>query len=163
MTLEQTLRECHLFQRLSDSELEKVLALSSSRVYGAGATIFHEGDSAEQLFVLEEGKVALQKKVPMPQAQWGRRITVDVVTKGEVFGWSGIVEPYILTLSAICLQKTAAVAIDAAKLRSLLKEDHQIAYEVLGGLVKVIASRLGDTMHLLVSERSMVSEKGGVE
>jgi CRP-like cAMP-binding protein len=134
--------------------------LCSSRTYEAGASIFREGDSAEQLFVLEEGKVALQKDVPLPEAQLGRRITVDVVTRGEVFGWSSIVAPHIYTLSAICLQKTSVVAIDGARLRSLLQEDHHMAYEVLHGLLKVVASRLADTMQLLITERSMLTEAG---
>jgi len=156
VTLEQALRECQVFQRLTDDQLQKVAALCSQEVYEAGATIFHAGNSAERLFVLVDGKVALQIELPMQPAQLRKRVTVDAVNRGELFGWSGLVEPHIYTLSAICLQRTEVLTIDAPRLSALLRDDCGIDHEVLYGLIKVVASRLHDTMQLLVAERSLV-------
>ena len=156
MTPEQVLRECQAFQRLTDDQLQKVAALCSQEVYEAGTAIFHVGTGAEQLFVLVDGKVALQMELPMQPAQLRKRVTVDAINRGELFGWSGLVEPHTYTLSAICLQRTEVLAIDAPRLSSLLRDDCPIAHEVLYGLIKVMASRLHDTMQLLVAERSLV-------
>ncbi len=153
MTTKQTLKECQLFSALTDAELEKIVNLATDKEYEAGTTIFQEGDSAEELFVLQEGKVALQMMLPTAPAQMSRRVTVDVITKNEALGWSAIVEPYVYTLTTVCLQKTKVLAINSIKLRPLLRDNHNIGYEVLGGLIKVVASRLDDTRQVLVSER----------
>ncbi len=153
MGAKQVLRECEIFSTLSEAELEKVASSGLEKEYEAGTTIFQEGDGAEELLVLQEGKVALQMTLPRAQAQMSRRITVDVVTKNEVVGWSAIVEPYVYTLTAVCLQKVKALSISGNKLRWLLRDNPKIGYEVLKELIKVVASRLDDTRQVLVSER----------
>jgi CRP-like cAMP-binding protein len=138
---------------LSEADTEKFAALSLPQEWGAGVTIFAEGNPANDLYVVEQGKVALQMHLPSTQAQISRRITVDIATKGEVFGWSAVVQPHTYTLTAVCLERTRGLAIDAFKLRNLLKADHRIGYEVLSQLIGVVASRLDETRHLLISER----------
>lgn len=141
---------------MTDDQLQKVAALCSQEVYEAGITIFRSRSIAEQLFVLVDGKVALQMELPVQESQLRKRVTVDVINKGDLFGWSGLVEPYVYTLSAICLQRTEILAIDAPRLSALFRDDCPIAHEVLHGLINVVASRLHDTMQLLVAERSLV-------
>ena len=153
MTAKQVLKECRVFAALTDAELEKIASLAVEKEYEAGTTIFQEGDSANELFVLQEGKVAVQMTLPVSSAQMSRRVTVDIITGNEVLGWSAIVEPYVYTLTAVCLQKAKVLAINGIKLRPLLQDNLNIGYEVLRGLIKVVASRLDDTRQVLVSER----------
>lgn len=129
------------------------------REYEAGATIFKEGDVAQELLVLQEGKVALQMTLPRAEAETSRRMTVDVVNKNEMIGWSAIVEPYIYTMSAVCLQKTKALSISGTKLRILMQDNQKVGYLVLQGLIRVVASRLNETRQLLVSERLLTGTK----
>ncbi len=152
MVANQELRECQLFSGLSDAELAKVASSVLVKEYEAGAIIFQEGDSAEELLVLQEGRVALQMTLPKIEGQ-SRRITVDIVTRNDVIGWSALVEPYKYNFAAVCLQKVKAQSISGNKLRWLLQDDPRIGYEVLKGLTQVIASRLHDTTQVLVSER----------
>lgn len=153
MTAKQVLKDCVLFSGLSDSELEKVASSVVEKQYEAGTTIFVPGDDAEELFVLKEGRVAIQMTLPKADGQASRRITVDVVTKNEILGWSAILEPYKYTFTAICMQKTVAQSINGNKLRWLLRDNPKIGYEVMKGLSKVIAAGLNDTRQLLISER----------
>ena len=51
------------------------------------------------------------------------QITVDMITKGESMGWSAIVEPYLYTLGALCIDRTKLIALDAAKMRALMNDD----------------------------------------
>ncbi len=160
MTVRQALRECRIFSALSDNALEEIVSLAVEKQYEAGATLFEEGDSAEELIVLQEGKVALQMAQPKIQMPIGRRITLDVVTKNEIVGWSAITEPYIYTITAVCLQKVKALSINGVKLRQLVRDDHHIGYEVLKELIKVVASRLDDTRQVLISERLLMPKLG---
>lgn len=156
MSVRETLRECAVFQRLTDEQMKEVESLSVEDVYESGSTMFRAGDSAAQVFVIAEGKVALQMELPEKATNLHKRVSVDVISKGELCGWSGIVEPHVHTLTGVCLQPTNVVAIDASKLSALMDRDCTLAREVLYGLIGVVASRLRDTMQLLVSERSLV-------
>ncbi|MBI4297770.1 MAG: Crp/Fnr family transcriptional regulator [Chloroflexi bacterium] len=153
MTSKQVFKECPVFDSLSEADLERLAAISLSQEWGAGVTIFTEGSPAKDLYVLERGKVALQMQLPSAQPQFSKRITVDVATKGDVFGWSAVVEPHKYTMSAVCLEPTKALAMDGFKLRNLLKGDQRVGYEVLSRLIGVVASRLDETRHVLISER----------
>ncbi len=158
MTAKQILRECEVFSGLNDADLEKVLSSVLEKQYQAGTTIFKGGDRAEELLILQEGRVALQMTLPKEDAQMSRRITVDVVSRNDTVGWSAIVEPYIYTFTAVCLQNVTALSISGNKLRWLIQDNPEIGYEVLKGLIKVVASRLYDTMQVLVSERLQISK-----
>lgn len=153
VTRKQVLRECQVFSALSDAELEKVASSVVEKEYEAGTTLFQQGDSATELLVIEEGKVALQMTLPKEQGQMSKRLSVDVVSKNEVVGWSAIVEPHVYTLTAVCLQKTKVLSISSIKLRGLLRDNPKMGFEVIQGLIKVVASRLDETRHVLASER----------
>jgi CRP-like cAMP-binding protein len=148
------LRECGLFSALSDAELTQVASAASDKEFEAGATIFQEGEAAEDLYVLREGKVALQMALPASQTSAVRRITIDIVGAGQVFGWSAMVHPHLYTLTAVCLQRARVVVISGTKLSQLLDGDPRLGYEVMKGFIKLVASRLDDTRHVLLSERS---------
>ena len=156
MTDKQALRECQVFSVLSNAQLEEVTSSVIEKQYDGGTTIFQEGDSAEELLVIQEGKVALQMTLPNVQVQMGRRITVDIVTGNEVIGWEAIIEPYIYTLTAICMQKVRILSINGNKLRGLLQGNSNIGYMVLKGITEMVASRLEDTSRLMASERVLI-------
>jgi CRP-like cAMP-binding protein len=154
MTVSPALRKCQLFSRLKEADLDQVAAITLIKEYSAGATIFQEGKVADELLVVEEGKVALQMVLDDSPIQNARRVTIDIITENETLGWSALVEPYVYTLAATSLQKTRILSINAASLRDLMKNNREIGYEITRGLVRVIADRLATTRHVLVSERS---------
>ena len=160
MTEKQVLRGCEFFRTLSHWEFEKLWALVSERHYDAGACIFQQGESADELFVVKEGKVALQISLNQGGGQPSRGMSVDIVTQSGTLGWSALVEPYIYTLRAVCLQEVKVLCIGANDLRLLLRDNPDISREVMKGLVKVLVSRLEETRGLLVSERIPVLTQG---
>lgn len=152
----KVLGECQIFSGLNEVDLRKVAFLAEEKEYEAGTTIFQEGTPAEELIVLEEGKVALQMSLATPGTQNNRRVTVDIAGRNEVIGWSALVEPYVYTLTAVCLQRAKVVSINGIKLRSLLGANHHIGYVVLSKLIKIVSSRLDDTRQVLASERLLL-------
>ena len=154
MTTEEVLKECGAFATLTDEGLRRLAAIASESEFEAGTTIFQEGGKAEELYVIKEGKVALQMGLPAAQVSAIRRITLDIVTGGQMFGWSAIVPPNVYTLSAVCLQRARIVVISGPRLLEFLHESPHMGYEVMKGFIKVVASRLDDTRHVLLSERA---------
>lgn len=155
MTAQKLLRECAAFSALTNAELEKIADSGLEKEYEAGATIHQEGESAEELLLIQEGKVAVQIALPKTAAQASRRLTVDIVTRNEVLDWSAIIEPYTHAFTAACLQKVKVLSLSGIKLRWLLQDDPKIGYGVLKGIINVVALKLYDTNYLLASERSL--------
>lgn len=154
MKARHDLRECSIFAGLNDADLECLAGLGVEREHEAGSTLFREGDAADELLIIQEGKVAVQMAVPQQGAHTVKKATVDIAQANEVLGWPAIIEPHVHTLTAVCLQKTRALAINGARLRSLLQDNHAAGYVMAKALIKVIASHLDDTRRLLVSERA---------
>ncbi len=149
MASKQVLRQCSVFSGLSASEIDRIADLAVEREYEAGAVMFQEKDRAEELLILAEGKVALQIASAIPP---GRKVTVDVASSGELVTWTPLIEPHVHDLTAICLQRSRVLAIDAGRLRALLRDD-STSSKIMIGLVRAVVSRLNDTRQLLVSER----------
>lgn len=155
MTAKQALRECPLFAMLDNSDLGRIAALTSEREHEAGATIFQEGGAADEMCLLLEGKVALQMMLPTGASGAARRVTIDIATEHQVLGWSAVVSPNIYTLTAVCLQRSRLLVIDGRRLAQLLSEDTGLGYQVMMGLIQVVATRLDDTRRVLLSERAV--------
>ncbi|OGO04350.1 MAG: hypothetical protein A2Y60_03185 [Chloroflexi bacterium RBG_13_54_9] len=150
MAVLAALKRCDVLLGLTDGDLAKIANLPSSReeAYQVGETIFEEGDVAENLYLLDEGKVNLTMEVgpyPLPAA------VVETVTKGGVFGWSALVVPHILTHSAICVERCRVITIKGKELTNLMDDEPGIGYEIMNGLVRVISSRLRNTQRLIIS------------
>ena len=154
MTTIEALRECGVFGALSEADLEAVAGIVVERDCEPGATVFHEGDRAGEFYILLEGRVALQTSLPSSQSAPVRRVTIDILSPTQVFGWSAVVPPHEYTLAAVCLQRAHILAVDGARMDEVLRGSPQARYEVMKGFIGVVASRLTDTRHVLVSERS---------
>lgn len=151
------LKRCEVFLGLTDEELQKLALLPSCRLRNvkAGVTIFKEGVGAKTLYVVDDGRVILT--IRLTTSQGIQEEVVDVVTKGSIFGWSVLVAPYILTRGAKCIVPCKLLLIDGKELREFLDKEPRIGYEIMKGLVRVIASRLRDTQWLLVSGKRRVT------
>ena len=79
------------------------------------------------------------------------RIPVDTITKGDIFGWSSLVAPHSLTMSAICVKPSSTLAVRGAELGELMDHNHALGYEVMKGLVRVIGARLRDLRLMFVT------------
>ena len=156
MTNLDVIKENYLFRDLSTAQLEKIASISQEKTYQAGQTIFREGDQARELYILQEGKVLLEMRIaPYPERSPSPSATIDVVTKGELFGWSALVPPNVFTLSASTTDRCQVVTIDGGKLTELMDSDPVMGYEIVKRLSKVIAIRLKRSREMLMSERGL--------
>lgn len=155
MTIVEMLEGSHIFEGLAESQLESLADIAKEEVYRAGQTIFREGEESKKLYILEEGKIILEMRIDLGQGRRSAPATIDAVVPGESFGWSALVEPYVFTLTAQCVDKCRLIALDGARLREMMKDDPALGYHVLQRLAKLIASRLMHTRQTLISERGL--------
>ena len=151
MTIINTLKSSELFGTLETEHLEKVSALCREESYQEGVMLFNAGNEATDLYVLTEGRVALEMEVrPVPDRP-AIPIAVEVVTKGGSFGWSAVVEPNVYTLSARCITDCAVLAIKGDILRTVMADDTGLGFELMKHLARLARLRLVETRVRLTS------------
>ncbi len=159
MDLIPLLKRCEVFVGLDDSDLKKIAALPSWRRnnYDEGEFIFRENVVANDFYIQEEGEVRLVIDVYEEGAKGLTQVPVDVITKGDVFGWSSLVTPHSLTMSAICIKPSSVLVVDGAELSTLMDNNRSLGYEVMKGLVRVIGARLRDLRGRFVGKEGQSS------
>lgn len=133
----ETLTAVQMFEGLTPEQKQQIFSLGKTETYEPGVVIFHQNDEAQKLYIVEEGRVAIQAEV---DAQ--KRVPICIVSKGEVFGWSALVPPYRLTASAVSLERTTVLAIDGAKLRELCDTVPTLGFTIMQNIAQLISSRL---------------------
>jgi CRP-like cAMP-binding protein len=140
-TLADILRQNPWFQGLEPDHFEKLLAIAGLDEWAEGQTIFAEGGHDAKLYLILEGRVAIEKYIP------GRgRVTLLTLGPSEIFGWSAVV-PVIgtRTATARAAAPTQAVTFDSPALEQACDEDHDLGYLVYRRLTNIIAGRLSAT------------------
>jgi len=148
MVSPELLRRFPFFAGLSDEELKSIAMISEEEKYEANTFIFRERDKAEKLYVLLEGTVDIMVDTDEEGAQ---RETVSTLSPGDVFCWSAVVEPHVLTASAFAATPVTVVAVDGAGLRAMFELDCHLGYRILQRVAQVISNRLKDTRIQMLS------------
>jgi CRP/FNR family cyclic AMP-dependent transcriptional regulator len=102
------------------------------REYRAGDVLFMEGETGEEMFVIQSGSVQVSKRIgdeERPLATLGR---------GELLGEMAILNRKPRTASAVVLEDTTCLVIDGKTLETMIQKNPEIAMR----LVKTLAKRL---------------------
>jgi toluene monooxygenase system ferredoxin subunit len=141
-----TLRHCELLRGFSDELIAELAARATERFCDPGETIGAIDDPAENVYVVESGRVSLV--LPLPG---GREIAVRDVGPGEVFGWMALVEPRRFVGTARCAHESSIVEVPAAEIESLLVRDPVRGYSVMQQVATLVAAWLRDTQAQLIA------------
>ncbi|NLU67919.1 cyclic nucleotide-binding domain-containing protein [Streptomyces sp. HNM0574] len=119
---------------------ERLRELGREAAFPVGTRIFEEGMTADRFWVLRTGSVSLDMRVP------GRRAVVtDELGQGELLGWSWLFAPYVWRLGAEASSPVRALEFDAAPVRRLCAEDHELGHALTHAVAVVIGQRLQRT------------------
>jgi len=126
------------FQELEPEHFTKLVNLASVMEMEAGQKLFSEGDKEGCLFVVVEGRIAIEMSIP-----GHRRMRIYTAEPMDIVGWSSIT-PIVRqrTAGARAVLPSLLVCLDAQKLRLVCEEDHDLGYIVYRRLANVVASRL---------------------
>ncbi len=129
-----------LLRGLTQEQMELAMALGSHMRLAGGDVLFHLGDPASSLFLIERGKVRLT----LPMAVQGREedIFVEERSAGQTVGWSALIPPYRFTLKATALLDTEVVSFDREALQAFFSENPDLGYLVSFNFAAVIGQRL---------------------
>jgi CRP-like cAMP-binding protein len=139
-TLEPVLARHPFLKELELRHLKTLVGCASNVRFNAGQILFHEGEEANQFYMIRQGKVALE----LLTSERGP-ISVQTVGEGDVLGWSWLIPPYRWRFGARAVELTRAIALDGKCLRKKSEEDHDLGYELLRRFSGIIVERLEAT------------------
>ena len=135
-----------LLEGFSQDQVEFLNPIMVSVEYHAGEMIFNQGDKADNLYFIIEGRVSIQFK-----PEDGPVLTVANLEEGDVFGWSSALGSVCYTSSAISMEESLFVSISGEDLKKLCQEHAETGILILNRLAGVIAQRLRGTHDQVVA------------
>lgn len=133
------------FAGLSEGQLGKLAKLATEVEVPAGQMVFDEGGIADAAYAIVEGSIALELDV----AHRGHHI-LQTLHGGEMLGWSWLFPPHRWSFSALAIDPSRLIRLDAAELRRLQQEDNELGYEIMKRFAQVMTDRLAATRLQLV-------------
>jgi CRP/FNR family cyclic AMP-dependent transcriptional regulator len=138
--LERIIREHPFFSGLSEEFTALVCGCAKNVRFEASQYLFHEGQPADEFYLLRHGRVALEIASP------GRgSLTFETLSEGAIVGVSWLVPPYRWTYDARALTLVRAIAMDAACLRRKCEDDHHLGYDMMKRFIPPLVERLHST------------------
>ena len=126
------------FQELEPALFDKIAGICEAVNGEAGHYLFREGDKEDFLYIVVEGRIALEIHVP------GRgKMRIYTAEAMDIVGWSSIT-PIVRqrTASARVVLPSRLIRMQASQLYKMCDEDHDLGYVVMRRLSNVVASRL---------------------
>lgn len=131
------LKKHELFAVFSDAQLEKIAQITVRQSFQALAHVYEHGSRAKYLFVVARGLVSLRELQPGDQVG----IAFEMREKGEMFGAACFMKPQQYTLTAVCLEDSELIAVDADKLADLCDADPEMGFKLMKKTAQIYFER----------------------
>jgi CRP/FNR family transcriptional regulator, cyclic AMP receptor protein len=133
--------EWALLAGVPPEELRHTLALARRRTFGRNETVFHAGDPAETVHLIERGRAVVRTATP-----FGQRATLAILGPGEAFGELALLgRKAPRSASVIAIEPLVTLSIYEADFHRLRREYPQVA-EVIVALLTVQVRRLSELL-----------------
>ncbi len=147
------LKNVSLFSKLKDHELETVARYSGYRSFPQGESIFHEGNVAEELYIIRSGEVVISKRAG--EDDESKVVDIARFVEGDYFGELGMLDSKPRNETATATRDTTLLIFPdrSVKFRDLIVEQPAVFAQILHKLLAIVAGRIRTTNNL-VSEKS---------
>ncbi len=141
-----------LFYGLKNKSLQKLFRTAKKISFKTGGLIYEEGNSADHLFFILEGRVNLiSQKHDVILSQAAERVVIQTLKKNDIMGWSVLVPPYRWQFDTQAASSAKVLKLDGKLLRAICEKDHHLGYELLKRTTAFLVERLNATrMHLIL-------------
>jgi CRP/FNR family transcriptional regulator, cyclic AMP receptor protein len=138
--------QSHSFLKgLSAQQLETLSKIATRAQFKAGKPIFHQRETADRFYLIEQGHVSLDYGLPRK-----RHVQIQTIGPGEALGWSWLAEPYQWQFSATAIDDVTVSAFRVPDLREQCARDPKLGYAIMERIAQVLVGRLQATRHKLL-------------
>ena len=145
------LKSIIMLKYLKDSMLDKLSSITSIEEYRSGDYIFNEGEDAENLYAVIEGRVRLEI-----DKKYTTRISINDIIQGMIFGFSALVdtEKKNYTTYAKAITDVKLYKWEATDLETLFNQDFEMGFMFMKVIAKIIKTRpqIGNVQFLNIYE-----------
>lgn len=114
--------------------------------FEAGEVLFREGEPANQFYLIESGKVALEAN-ESPRGT----VLVQLLGAGDPLGWSWLFPPFTWHFQARAVEPVVAIALRGAHLLVTAEQDDEFGYELMKRIARIVIQRLQATRKQLLA------------
>jgi CRP/FNR family transcriptional regulator, cyclic AMP receptor protein len=139
MVLQTILRNHAFTSGLADAQIASLSRLSSQVTFEENEVILVDGERSSCFYLLTSGSVAVELRTPRYV------VCVQALGPGQVFGWSALLQDQDTLFQVRARERTTALRLDGAGLRSLCRTDAPLGAEILQRTLQVVASRVKAT------------------
>lgn len=141
-----------LLKGLSEPEVRQVLASARRRRFSKGEVLFHEGDPAASIHLVDRGRVAVRISTPL-----GDVVTVDLLGPGDALGELALLAPGTRRgATAVALEPTETLSLDESVFSALRRDDPsvtEVLVHLLAERVRLLDARLMEALYLPAETR----------
>ena len=145
-TIEYIIRQHVFFKELKDEYLKLIVGCAKNVVFKKDEIILKEGKPADNFYLISSGLVAIE--IPL---EGHNPIVVQTIAGGDILGWSWFIPPHHNRFNCRALQPTKTIAFDGRCLRNKCEENHDLGYDLLKRLARILAQRLEATRSQLIN------------
>jgi CRP-like cAMP-binding protein len=140
--IEEILASCELFKSLSQSEISNIAKICRVNSYDKGALVYQQGDFGENIYIIADGQVVLERSVDMGSREG--RVIIATLGRGRVFGcWSTLLnEAHIMMLRTFCQTPATILVLKGAQLRKDMVRDTRFGFNVMERLCFLLRERI---------------------
>lgn len=128
------------FERLEESELERIAQIAKLRSVKAGESVDVQGEPADKFYILVSGRLAVVLTLDFGVAH--QTYQLMTLGPGQMFAWSGLVGNPHYTAGSRAITDCSFLEFDVKDLERLFDEDPKLGYVVMRLVAQTIASRL---------------------
>ena len=141
-----------LFSGLTGDELDAVVGAATTRELRRGDVLFSESDEAEELFLVEDGRVAMSQR-----SADGRESVIALMERGDLFGEMPLFDGLGRSTEARALEPSVVTVVPYAPVQTIYEERPALLWLVVALLstrLRITDSALADSVFLDVTGRT---------
>jgi CRP/FNR family transcriptional regulator, cyclic AMP receptor protein len=139
--------EWRLLEGIPQDEVRRTLEIARRRTFERDEVVFHEGDPAETVHLIESGRAAVRATTP-----YGQRVTLSVLGPGDAFGELALLgERAGRSATVVAVEPLVTRSIyeaDFARLRRQYPQVAEVIVALLAASVRRLNGQLVDALYL---------------
>ncbi len=144
MITKDILRSMDCLKAFTEEQLELLSSISDLQSFEQNDVIEKEGETCDAVYIVVKGRVAIQIQLPGE-----RKLDINIVDRGNLFGWSAVVPPHTVTASSLCIENVEVIVISRPALMTLFKGNVELKAAFVEMIALVIRERLTETRNQL--------------
>ena len=136
------LANSEFFKSLQKDEIEDIASICDTVSCKNGDYIFRQGDFGDELFVVAEGQVFLERSMDVGSHKG--KVVLETLGRGRLLGcWSTLLDaPHILMSSAGCKGSTRLLVLKGSQLRDKMIQNNALGFNILERLCFLLRDRI---------------------